>query len=70
MGLPWYSTSVLEISYGWAVVLLVGVTVTYDILGGLRAVVISDLIQLVLLVVTVLVSLFLLADVTGWQAFF
>ena len=63
-------TSVLEISYGWAVVLLMGVTVTYDILGGLRAVVISDLIQLVLLVVTVLVSLFLLADVTGWQAFF
>ncbi len=63
-------SAILQLSFFWSVLLLMGITVLYDLLGGLRAVVVSDLIQLVLLVLTVLVSVVLLADATGWQAFF
>ena len=46
-----------------------GVTLLYDLLGGMRAVVISDLLQLVLLSITVLCSLLLLGDATDWAFF-
>ncbi|MEE4249601.1 MAG: hypothetical protein V2I38_03350, partial [Alcanivoracaceae bacterium] len=45
------------IGYLPAVALLMGVTVTYDVMGGMRAVVISDMIQMLLLVGAVIVSL-------------
>ncbi len=60
----------LDISFTAAVALLMVITIAYDLLGGLRAVVVSDVVQLALLSVTVLVSLFLIADVVSWSAFF
>ncbi|MFK7916286.1 MAG: hypothetical protein AB8B93_20400 [Pseudomonadales bacterium] len=57
----------LDISYLAAVALLMTVTIAYDLLGGLRAVVISDVIQLLLLTATVAISLVLLASDGGWQ---
>ena len=60
----------LDISFTVAVALLMVITIAYDLLGGLRAVVVSDVVQLALLSVTVLVSLFLIADVVSWPAFF
>ncbi|XOV85118.1 MAG: sodium/solute symporter [bacterium] len=63
-------SAILGLSFAWSVVLLMAITIFYDVLGGLRAVVLSDLIQLALLVTAVWVSLFLLADATSWSAFF
>ena len=63
-------SAILGISFTWSVVLLMAITIFYDVLGGLRAVVLSDLIQLALLVAAVWVSVFLLADATSWSAFF
>ncbi len=59
----------LNVEYVLAVFLLMGVTLLYDLLGGMRAVVISDVLQLVLLSVTVLFSLMLLGDATDWSFF-
>ncbi|MEM6937481.1 MAG: sodium:solute symporter [Pseudomonadota bacterium] len=61
---------ILEVSYTTAVFLLMAVTIVYDLLGGLRAVVVSDVIQLILLTVTVLISLTLLVDTHGWEQLF
>ncbi|MEM6708884.1 MAG: sodium:solute symporter [Pseudomonadota bacterium] len=61
---------ILDVPYALAVVLLMGVTLLYDLLGGLRAVVISDVIQLALLTLTVLVSLAFLVNDFGWAALF
>lgn len=58
----------LEIPYWAAVLLLMVVTIVYDLLGGLRAVVISDVIQLLLLTLTVFVSLWLLAQTVSLDA--
>ncbi|MCR9276395.1 MAG: hypothetical protein NXH85_00375 [Pseudomonadaceae bacterium] len=63
-------TAIVEIDYATAVALVMVVVIIYDVLGGLRAVVISDVIQLLLLTATVLISLVLIADVVGWAAFF
>ena len=60
-------SQLLAVSYVTAVLLLMGVTLLYDLLGGMRAVVISDLLQLGLLSVTVIASLFLLGDATEWS---
>ncbi|MFT4769882.1 MAG: SSS family transporter [Glaciecola sp.] len=49
------------IGYIPAVALLMGVTVTYDVMGGMRAVVVSDVIQMLLLISAVLISLVYLA---------
>ncbi|TNF84938.1 MAG: sodium:solute symporter [Gammaproteobacteria bacterium] len=57
-------TLLLDMSYFSAVLVLMGVTVAYDVLGGMRAVVISDVVQMVLIVAAVLATLaFLAADV-------
>ena len=53
---------VADISFTTSVLLLMGITVAYDALGGMRAVVISDVIQMVLLIAAVLLALFWLAD--------
>jgi len=58
-------TLLMEVSFTQAVLLLMVVTVVYDVLGGMRAVVLSDVIQLLLLSAAVLVSLWLLADASG-----
>lgn len=59
-------TLLLNVSYTQAVVLLMGVTIAYDLLGGMRAVVVSDVLQLVLIVVAVLCSLgVLIATIDG-----
>ncbi|MEM7217224.1 MAG: sodium:solute symporter [Pseudomonadota bacterium] len=51
----------LDIDYTAAVLLLMAVTLAYDVLGGMRAVVASDVLQMVLIVVAVLVSIVMLA---------
>jgi len=48
------------ISYTASVALLMGVTVAYDVLGGMRAVVISDVLQMVLLLAAVSLALYAL----------
>ncbi|MEQ8858143.1 MAG: hypothetical protein RIC56_05805 [Pseudomonadales bacterium] len=64
-------TLIMDVSFLQAVLLLMGVTVLYDLLGGMRAVVISDVVQLLLLTVTLMVSLVLLSqDVGGLERFF
>jgi SSS family transporter len=52
---------VTGLSYLSAVLLLMGITIAYDVLGGMRAVVISDVIQMLLLSVAVVVALVWLA---------
>ena len=59
----------LQISYLFALFILMLLTVIYDIVGGLRAVVISDVIQLILLTTAVLVSLILIGDSISWDFF-
>ncbi len=63
-------TATIDIDYAAAVALVMVVVIIYDVLGGLKAVVISDVIQLLLLTTTVLISVALIADVVGWAAFF
>lgn len=64
-------TLIMDVTFLQAVLLLMGVTIVYDMLGGMRAVVISDVVQLILLTAAVLVSLVLLdADVGGFERFF
>lgn len=48
---------VTGMSYTWAVILLMGITIAYDVLGGMRAVVVSDVIQMILLTAAVGVAL-------------
>ncbi len=60
-------TLLVDVSYTQAVLLLMGVTIVYDVLGGMRAVVISDVIQMLLIIAATLFSLWLLTDaVGGW----
>ncbi|GAB5415841.1 MAG: sodium:solute symporter [Congregibacter sp.] len=56
-------------SYLAAVLLLMGVTIAYDVLGGMRAVVVSDVAQMLVLIAAVLVSLVWLTPElqTYWQ---
>lgn len=64
-------TLLMDVTFVQAVLLLMAVTVLYDLLGGMRAVVISDVIQLVLLTGAVALSLVMLAgDVGGVAPFF
>ncbi|MGD8832265.1 MAG: hypothetical protein PVF57_16790 [Pseudomonadales bacterium] len=55
-------TLLLDIGYTGAVVILMGVTVAYDVLGGMRAVVISDVIQMLLILAGVGVTLLLVSE--------
>jgi len=48
---------VMDVDYLTAVLLLMGVTIIYDVLGGMRAVVVSDVVQMLLLVAAVLLAL-------------
>ena len=58
-------TLLVDVSYTQAVLILMGVTIAYDVLGGMRAVVISDVIQIVLIIGAVLASLLLLTGEVG-----
>ncbi len=49
-------------SYFNAVFILMGITITYDLMGGMRAVIISDVVQMVLLSIAVIISLLWLAE--------
>lgn len=53
---------VTGISFTWSVVMLMGITIAYDTLGGMRAVVISDVLQMALLLTAVAAGLWWLAD--------
>jgi len=50
------------LSYPVAVCLLMGITIAYDVLGGMRAVVISDVVQMLLLIAAVLFAVAWLAE--------
>ena len=54
-------TLLMDVSYLGAVLMLMGVTIAYDVLGGMRAVVISDVVQMLLIVAAVLATLVFLA---------
>lgn len=56
-GVGWVVSMVTGLSYTWAVLILMGITIAYDVLGGMRAVVVSDVIQMLLLTAAVLVTL-------------
>jgi SSS family solute:Na+ symporter len=58
-------TLLVDVSYTEAVLILMGVTIAYDVLGGMRAVVISDVIQIVLIIGAVVASLVLLTAQIG-----
>ena len=61
-------TLLLDMSYLSAVLILMGVTIAYDVLGGMRAVVISDVVQMLLIVAAVLATLAFLAAEVDLQA--
>ncbi|MDJ0749352.1 MAG: hypothetical protein QNJ11_07695 [Woeseiaceae bacterium] len=61
-------TLLVDVSYTQAVLILMGVTIAYDVLGGMRAVVVSDVAQVVLIVVAVALSLGLLIAELGVAA--
>lgn len=59
------------LSFFWSVVALGVITLVYDVLGGVRAVIYSDVLQmLILVVILVLIFFLLLGDVGGFQAMF
>ena len=53
------------LEFFWAVILLGAFTVVYDVMGGIRGVIYSDVIQLVILVLVLLLILFSLLDING-----
>lgn len=53
---------VTGIPFVWSVLILMGITIAYDTLGGMRAVVISDVIQILLLLAAVVLALYWLQD--------
>ena len=63
------SAIVLEVGLGippWSTILLIGiVTVIYDTIGGMSAVVYSDVVQMVVLVIGLLLSVVFAADLAG-----
>lgn len=61
-------TLLVDVTYTQAVLLLMGITVLYDVLGGMRAVVISDVLQLALIAGAVVLCLFMLGDAVGGAA--
>jgi SSS family solute:Na+ symporter len=61
-------TLLLDMSYLSAVLILMGVTIAYDVLGGMRAVVISDVVQMLLIIAAVLATLAFLAAEVDLQA--
>ncbi len=53
------------LSFFWSVILLGAFTVVYDVLGGIRGVIFSDVLQLAILVLMLTVVLVLLLDANG-----
>ncbi len=53
---------ITDLSYTSSVLLLMGITIAYDTLGGMRAVVISDVVQMLLLTAAVSLTLWMLFD--------
>ena len=60
---------ILDIDFLPAVILLMSLTLVYDLLGGLAAVVISDVLQLFLLLAAVILSVLLIGDLIAWDFF-
>ena len=55
------------LSFFWSVFLLGVITAIYDVLGGIKAVVYSDVLQMIILVsVLILVFLVILSEIGGW----
>lgn len=57
------------VPFMWAVLMLGGITIVYDVLGGMRAVIWSDVIQMIILLGAVILVLFVgLEIIGGWGA--
>ena len=59
----------LEVDLWLAVSILMGLTIFYDLLGGLSAIVMSDIVQLFLLTTAVVFALAILGDAIAWDFF-
>jgi SSS family solute:Na+ symporter len=60
---------ITDLSFFWSVVLLGVITVVYDVLGGIRAVMYSDVLQMIILVtVLILVLVLLISSAGGFAA--
>ena len=59
----------LEIDLWLAVFILMGLTIFYDLLGGLSAIIMSDVVQLFLLTTAVVFALAILGDAIAWDFF-
>lgn len=55
----------LNLPFGAAVALLAAITLIYDLLGGMRAVVLSDVVQLIVLASTLVIALAFALDLLG-----
>ncbi len=55
----------LDIPFWGAVLLLGGVTVIYDVLGGMKAVILSDIIQLIVIVSAVIIAIIIAVSLLG-----
>jgi SSS family transporter len=55
----------LDIGFVWSVLLLGAFTVLYDVFGGMRGVIYSDVVQMLILVAVLILLLYLLADSSG-----
>lgn len=60
---------ILNIDFLFAVIILLGVTLIYDLLGGLAAVVISDVLQTFIIVIAIIFSLIIIGDHISWDYF-
>ncbi len=60
---------VLGIDFLIAVFLLMGLTIFYDLLGGLSAIIVSDIVQLILLTTAVIFALVILGNEIAWDFF-
>ena len=64
-GMALVLTLCLDLSFSACVALLAAVTLIYDLLGGMRAVILSDVIQLIVLVSVLVLALILALSVLG-----
>jgi len=60
-------STALSISTAWAIILLGLITVIYDALGGIRVVILSDVLQMIIIIAGLLICAGVALDIVGWQ---
>ncbi|KPK28982.1 MAG: hypothetical protein AMJ61_00380 [Desulfobacterales bacterium SG8_35_2] len=61
-------STALSISVFWAIILVGLITVIYDALGGIRIVILSDFLQMIIIVVGLLICTSVALSIVGWDA--